>query len=73
MTLRRIIKIEEKKTLPKKNGLCIKEKTTRFVLFTDIVTKSTGIMSEYDLKRKYDVMDGFSSIDGKQLYMEKLK
>lgn len=72
MNLRRIIKIEEVKKFKKPNGLCIKNKDDTFYLFTDLATKSSGIISKRDLSNNYEKMVGFSS-DGKQLYMQKLK
>ncbi len=64
------IRIEEKKIM-KKNKLTEKLKTNRIVLFTDMTTQSTGIMSEYELKQNYHKMVGTS--EGKVCYMEKIR
>ena len=74
MTLHRIIKIESKCLCKKQREILYKKYgEKKWVMFTDMDTKSTGIISEYELKRDYEQMVGFSSKDGKQLYMEKLK
>jgi hypothetical protein len=70
MTLKKIIKVEEKKVFKKPNNLCKVNGSNIWYMITDINTQSTGIIPEHELNKNYEKMIGFSS-DGKQMYMER--
>lgn len=74
MKLRRIIKIESKCLCKKQREILYRRYgEKKWIMFTDTITKSTGIMGEIELNRDYELMNGISSRDKKQLYMERLK
>jgi hypothetical protein len=68
--MKKILRIEERATLPEMKELCKKNGDTKWVMFTDIDTMSTGIMPEYQLNELYKEMVGFTS-NGKQLYIKR--
>jgi len=68
--MKKILRIEERATLSEMKEIC-KENGTKWVMFTDIDTMSTGIMPEYQLNELYEEMVGFTS-RGKQLYINKI-
>ena len=48
-----MIRIEERATLSKLLKMCERDKTCEWVMFSDMTTQSTGIMSKYQLEKKY--------------------
>ena len=67
---KRIIRIEERATLSKLLKICERDKTCEWVMFSDMTTQSTGIMSKHQLEEKYEKMEGITYGE-KEMYMEK--
>ncbi len=70
MTLKRIIRIEERGKLPEICKLSIRFNTVDWALITDMQTGSSTFIPERTLESDYERMTGFSS-NGKEMYIER--